>query len=55
MKKIFSGEELHIHIKMTEITKVVNLNQYDLPRSTDQIFGMDQFEQLFLMVETETT
>ena len=52
-RKIANGEELHIHIKITEITKVIYLNQWDPSVSTDQFYGINPSEQPFLIVETE--
>ena len=52
-EKNWNGEELHIHIKIIEITKVINFNETDLSGSTDQVYGMNPSEQLFVIVETE--
>jgi hypothetical protein len=45
--------ELHINIEIIEITRVIYLNQWDPPGSTDQVYGMNPSEQLFLIVQKE--
>jgi hypothetical protein len=36
-----NGEELHIHIRDIKIMKEINLNQWDLSGSTDEVCGMN--------------